>query len=503
MLKTGFNTAQPKKSAVVVIFAGKKNALGKNAAALDKKTNGAIAKALKASKTFEGKAKQVCVLSGLSGTSAEHIIVLGLGNTKNAKTTDLEDIGGTLAHVLKTRKLLNATVLTDTIEGHDTADFAAHLAYGAVLRNYSFDIYKGKKEVAKPVNKIDFVLAGAAKAKKIFAPLQKIAAGVFLTRDLVSEPANELYPESFAARVKKELTPLGVKVSVLTDKQMEKMGMGALMAVGKGSARPPRLAIMQYEGVPKSAPAAAKKPIAFVGKGITFDTGGISLKPGPGMEDMKWDMGGAGVVSGLMKALAGRKAKVNVIGIIALAENMPSSCATRPGDVVTSLSGQTVEILNTDAEGRLVLADALWHVQEKFKPKMIVDLATLTGAIIIALGHEYGGVFSNDDDLPKQLMAAGEETCEPLWHMPMCKAWDKAMDSPIADIKNISGGRDAGSATAAAFLERFIQKGTPWAHIDIAGVAWSKKVRPTVPKGGSGFGVRLLDNMVKTHYEVK
>ena len=503
MLKTGFNTAQPKKSAVFVVFAGKKNALGKNATSLDKKTNGAIAKALKASQSFEGKAKQTLILNGVAGVSADQIIVIGTGDTKNASQTDIEALGGTLAHLLKTSKLPNATVLMDTMDGQDTADSAAYIAYGALLRNYSYDVYKAKKKADPLVKKIDFVLANASKAKKTFAPLQKIAAGVFFTRDLVSEPANDLYPESFAARVKKELTPLGVKVQILTDKQMEKMGMGSLMAVGKGSARPPRLAVMKYEGVPKSASAAAKKPIAFVGKGITFDTGGISLKPGPGMEDMKWDMGGAGVVSGLMKALAGRKARVNVIAVIALAENMPSSCATRPGDVVTSLSGQTIEILNTDAEGRLVLADALWHVQEKFKPKMIVDLATLTGAMIIALGHEYAGVFSNDDELPKQLVEAGAETLEKTWHMPMCKAWDKAMDSPIADMKNISGGRDAGSATAAAFLERFIKKGTPWAHIDIAGVAWSKKTTATVPKGGTGFGVRLLDHMVSTHYEVK
>jgi leucyl aminopeptidase len=505
MLKTGFHTAVPKKAAVLAIFSGKKAKLGNKAAELDKKTGGAIAAAIKAAKSFDGKCCQSLVLSGIKNSGADQIIVLGTEAKDKEKLCPMkiEESGATLVKALKAAKLEEAAVLTDAPDGIDVAEFAAHLAYGAVLQDYTFGIYKKKKDAPKKLKALDIVLANAAEAKKLFAPLEKIAAGVFLTRDLVSEPPNVLYPESFAARAKKELTPLGIKVQILTDKQMEKMGMGALMSVGKGSARPPRMVIMQYDGAPKSASAAAKKPVAFVGKGITFDTGGISLKPGPGMEDMKWDMAGAGVVTGLMKALAGRKAKLNAVGIIALAENMPSDRASRPSDVVTSLSGQTVEILNTDAEGRLVLADALWHVQEKFKPKTVIDLATLTGAIIIALGNEYAGVFSNDEELSARLVETGAELKEKTWHMPMCKAWDKAIDSDIADMKNIGGDRGAGSATAAAFLARFIKDGTSWAHLDIAGMAWSKKERLTVPKGATAFGVRLLDRLVAKHYESK
>ena len=376
------------------------------------------------------------------------------------------------------------------------------MAYGAVLENYSFNKYKSDKDKSKQPKNLSFVLAEATKAKKQFQELEKIVEGVFFTRDLVTEPANIIYPESFAARVKKELTPLGVKVQILTEKQMEKLGMGALLSVGQGSAKPPRLVVMQYNGAPKSASAEAKKPIAFVGKGVTFDTGGISLKPSAGMDKMKWDMGGAGAVVGAMKALAGRGAKVNVVGVVGLAENMPSSKASRPGDVVQSMSGKTIEILNTDAEGRLLLSDALWYTQEKFNPKLVIDLATLTGAIIVALGHEYAGVFTNSNDIAEQLSEAGEEVGEKTWHMPMCKSWDKAIDSPIADIQNIAGSTvGAGSATAAAFLQRFIKDDVKWAHIDIAGMAWADKAIPTVPKGGSGYGVRLLDNFVRKYFE--
>ncbi|TVQ81944.1 MAG: leucyl aminopeptidase [Micavibrio sp.] len=504
MLKAGFTGTMPKNAGVIAVFAGKKGALSKNAKDMDKKTGGALSRAVKASTHFEGKLKQSLVVSGAGG-GVDHIIVLGTAGGKKLSATDLESLGATLVKALKDLKQKSAAVLVDLPDGADSAaETAARFAFGAALHNYSFDLYRTKKKdtLPKTVEKLDLVLGEAAAAKKLYAPMEKIAAGVFFTRDLVSEPPNVLYPESFVDRVKKELTPLGVKIQVLTEKQMEKMGMGAIIGVGKGSVRPPRMVVMQYDGLPKNAPAAAKKPVAFVGKGITFDTGGISLKPGAGMEEMKWDMGGAGTVSGLMKALAGRKAKINAIGILALAENMPDGNATRPGDVLTSLSGQTIEVLNTDAEGRLVLADAMWYVQDKFKPKVMIDLATLTGAIIIALGHEYAGIFSNDDDLPKHLMTAGEDVSEKTWHMPMCTAWDKAIDSDIADMKNI-GGRDAGSSTAAAFLKRFVKDGTVWAHLDIAGVAWSKKDRPTVPKGGTGFGVRLLDHLVATHYEAK
>jgi leucyl aminopeptidase len=272
--------------------------------------------------------------------------------------------------------------------------------------------------------------------------------------------------------------------------------MGALLGVGQGSARPPRLVVMEWKG----AKAKNAQPVAFIGKGVTFDTGGISIKPADGMWDMKWDMAGAAVVIGLMKALAGRKAKVNAVGVVGLVENMPSGAAQRPGDIVTSISGQTIEVLNTDAEGRLVLADALWYCQDRFKPKFMIDLATLTGAIIIALGHENAGLFSNNDELANRIVAAGKAVGEPVWRLPLGEAYDKLMDSDAADIKNISGSRDAGSITAAQFLQRFVNA-VPWAHLDIAGTAWSKKDAPTVPKGATGFGLRLLDRLVADYYE--
>ena len=309
----------------------------------------------------------------------------------------------------------------------------------------------------------------------------------------MSEPPNVLYPESLANRCK-ELSKLGVKVQILGEAQMKRLGMGALLGVGQGSIRESKMVIMQWDGG-----AAKDQPVAFVGKGVTFDTGGISLKPGAGMEDMKWDMGGSGVVIGLMKALAGRKAKANVVGVVGLVENMPDGNAQRPGDIVTTMSGQTIEILNTDAEGRLVLADALHYTIDRFAPKFVVNLATLTGAIIISLGSEYAGMFSNNDQLCDRLSSAGEQVSEKVWRMPMGDAYDKMINSQVADMQNI-GGRSGGSITAAQLLQRFVGK-TAWAHLDIAGVTWSKKDAPTVPKGGTAFGVRLLDRLVSNHYE--
>ena len=304
---------------------------------------------------------------------------------------------------------------------------------------------------------------------------------------------------TLAAEARK-LTKLGIEVQVLDEKQMEKLGMGALLGVAQGSANKPRLVAMSWKGAPR---AKDKRPVAFCGKGVTFDTGGISIKPSGGMEDMKWDMGGAGVVIGLMRALAARKAKVNAVGVVGLVENMPSATAQRPGDVVTTMSGQTAEVINTDAEGRLVLADAMWWCQEKFKPSAVIDLATLTGAIIISLGSEYAGLFANDDKLSDQITAAGKAVGEHVWRLPLGEGYDRDINSEIADMKNVGGGRAAGSITAAQFLQRFIKNGTPWAHLDIAGVTWSKKDKPTVPKGGTAFGVRLLDRFVADNYEGK
>jgi len=408
-------------------------------------------------------------------------------------------VGGRIqAHLAGTGET-EAAVLVDKIKGAKLAphDIAANLAFGARLRSYRFDKYltKEKPEDKPSLKTLNLAVPAAARARKAFEPLARIADGVFFTRDLVSEPANVIYPESLAAAAK-TLAKLGVEVEVLDEKAMAKLGMGALLGVGQGSARPPRLVVMQWKGAARGKDA---RPLAFVGKGVTFDTGGISLKPAANMEDMKWDMGGAGVVIGLMQALAGRKARVNAVGVAGLVENMPSGTAQRPGDIVKSLSGQTIEVINTDAEGRLVLADALWYTEQRFKPRIMIDLATLTGAIIIALGHEYAGLFSNNDELAQRLARAGKVVGEPLWRMPMSQEYDKAIKSDAADMKNV-GNRAAGSITAAQFLQRFVKE-APWAHLDIAGVTWSSKDKPTVPKGGTAFGVRLLERLVADYYE--
>ena len=339
------------------------------------------------------------------------------------------------------------------------------------------------------------VASAPADASTLWPSYHAIAEGVALTKELVTEPANIIYPESFVERCK-HLAELGVEISVLDDKDMAALGMGALLGVAQGSRRPARLLVMKWDGTGGSQ----ERPVALVGKGVTFDTGGISIKPAAGMEDMKWDMGGAGAVAGAMKALAGRKAKAYVVGVCGLVENMPDGNAQRPGDIVTSMSGQTIEVLNTDAEGRLVLCDALHWVQEKYNPEYIVDLATLTGAIIVSLGSEYAGLFSNSDELADKLTAAGKASGDPLWRFPLSKAYDKMIDSPIADMKNI-GGKGAGSITAAQFFGRFIKDGVKWAHLDIAGTVWADKAGPVWDKGATGFGVRLLDRFVADNFE--
>ncbi|MBT4463515.1 MAG: leucyl aminopeptidase, partial [Rhodospirillaceae bacterium] len=427
-------------------------------------------------------------------------MVVGLGKPTDVTDSAMQAMGGRIYTALAS-KGKTASVLIDSVEKSkmSPARMAAEVAYGGRLASYRFDKYRTKaRRHNKPTLKTVKVLSsGTAQARKLYRDMDKVADGVFFTRDLVSEPSNVLYPETLAAEAKK-LAKLGVKVEVLGEARMRKLGMGALLGVGQGSVHEPKLVVMQWNGAPKSK----EKPIAFVGKGVTFDTGGISIKPSGGMEDMKWDMAGSGVVIGLMKALAGRKAKVNAVAVVGLVENMPGGNAQRPGDIVTSMSGQTIEVLNTDAEGRLVLADALWYTKERFKPKFMVNLATLTGAIIVCLGNERAGLFSNNDVLSKRLSDAGDAVSEQLWRFPMGDVYDKMINCDIADMKNISGGRGAGSITAAQFLKRFVGT-TPWAHLDIAGVTWSNKAKPTVPKGGTAFGVRLLDRMVKDYYEAK
>jgi len=480
----------PKTGAIVVgVKDGKE--LTPAATEIDKRTGGAIKRAL-ASGRFTGAKGQSLEIVAPAGIGNSRILLVGLG--KGLDELAQQALGGRVFARMNSVGESAATVLVD--DGADDLPAAgAQIAYGARLKSYRYDKYRTEEDTSKKptLRTLAIRVDSFAKARRAFASLDKVADGVFFTRDLVSAPPNDLYPVTFAAEVKK-LIDLGVKVEVLGEKQMQRLGMGALLGVGQGSIRESRLVVMRWNGAARN-----KKPVAFVGKGVTFDTGGISLKPAQGMEEMKWDMGGAGTVSGLMKAVAGRKAKANVIGVIGLVENMPGGNAQRPGDIVKSMSGQTIEVINTDAEGRLVLADALWYTQDRFKPQFMVDLATLTGAMIIALGHEHAGLFSNDDDLSAKLHEAGEATGEKVWRFPLAAAYDKMLTSPAADMKNI-GGRPAGSITAAQFLQRFVNK-TPWAHLDIAGVAWSNKEADTVPKGGTGYGVRLLDRLVRDNYE--
>jgi len=479
---------------VAAAFDGK--VLGPAAKELDGLTGGAVARAVKNAR-FAGKKGEAFAFPAPAGLAASHVLLFGLGAPDKLDETTAEEAGGTVMGRLQAIRETRATVFA-ALPGSaklKPATFAAHFAFGAHLRSYRFDKYRTKeKPEDKPViADVAIVLKAADEAKKRFAPLAGVAEGIFLTRDVVSEPPNVIYPETLAQRAK-TLTRDGVKVEVLDVAAMKKLGMGALLGVAQGSVRDARLVVMQWNGGKKGT-----APVAFIGKGVTFDTGGISIKPAKGMEDMKWDMAGAGTVIGLMKALAKRKAKVNAVGVVGLVENMPDGNAQRPGDVVTSMSGQTIEVLNTDAEGRLVLADAMWYCQNRFKPKFMVDLATLTGAIIMALGHHRAGLFSNDDKLAENLKEAGSATGEKLWRMPLGPEYDKQLASHIADVANIGDG-GAGSVTAAQFLQRFVND-VPWAHLDIAGTAWSKRDSAMVPKGATAFGLRLLDRMVADHYE--
>ncbi|MEQ1719263.1 MAG: leucyl aminopeptidase, partial [Hyphomicrobium sp.] len=431
------------------------------------------------------------------------LILAGVGKLSSVGEQQVLELGGVIFAALAARKGALASLVVD-IEGTEdlkVEQIAALLAQGAQLRHYSFKKYMTKKhgdEVSEKdgLKKLVIHVADAAKAKAAYAPLKAIANGVNVARDLVNEPANILGPVELAEKTR-ALEKLGVEVEILDVKAMEKLKMGSLLCVGQGSERPSRMAVMVWNGAKGKK---ATKPLCFVGKGVIFDTGGISIKGAAGMEDMKGDMGGAAAVVGLMHALAERKANVNAVGLIGCVENMPSGNAVRPGDIVTSMSGQTIEVINTDAEGRLVLADVLWYAQEQFKPKLIIDLATLTGAIMIALGKEYAGMYANDDELAEQLTAASKATGEKIWRMPLDKAFDKAMDSKNADMKN-TGGRWAGSSTAAAFLQRFIKDNTPWVHLDVAGTAMDGAKSDINTSWGSGWGVRLLDRYIADFHE--
>jgi leucyl aminopeptidase len=481
---------------VLVVFCDEALKFGPASTKLLSGAGDLIARAAK-SERFTGKNGSALELIAPSGLAVSRLVVLGLGKAASLTEKDFLKLGGVAMGKVPSAAA-EATIIADVPGRAVKADEAAELMLGARLRSYSFDRYKTKKKDGddKPATrKIAIGVGDVAAAKKAFATRDAIAQGVVIARDLVNEPANVLYPEEFARRTQ-SLKKQGVTVEVLDVKAMTKLGMGSLLAVGQGSKRESRMVVMRWNGGKKS-----DKPVAFIGKGVCFDTGGISIKPAAGMEDMKGDMAGAACVVGLMHALAARKAKVNAVGVIGLVENMPDGNAYRPGDILTLMSGQTIEVINTDAEGRLVLADCLWYTAKKFQPKFMVNLATLTGAIIVALGHEYAGMFSNDDTLCERLTAAGLETGETVWRMPLGPEYDKQIDSKFADMKNTGGSRWGGAITAAQFLQRFVADKTPWAHLDIAGAGFDSRQTDINRSWGSGWGVRLLNRLVVDHYE--
>ena len=444
---------------------------------------------------FTGKNGSALEIIAPTGLGVSRLIIVGTGKDRDLKDRDLVKLGG-VAMGRVPGSAAQVTIMAEFGGGALKADQIAQLVLGARLRAYRFDRYKTKrKEDDERATKVEvtFACANPTAAEKAWALVGSVADGVIWARDLINEPANVLYPSEFARRAA-GLRKLGVLVEVLDVPAMRKLGMGALLGVGQGSAHEPKVVVMRWSGGKRGG-----DPIAFIGKGVCFDSGGISIKPAQGMEDMKGDMAGAACVTGLMHALAARKARVNAVGVIGLVENMPDGKAQRPGDIVTSMSGQTIEIINTDAEGRLVLADVLHYVNKRFKPRFMINLATLTGAIIVALGQEYAGLFSNDDKLSDRLAKAGEATGERVWRMPLAPEYDKIIDSKFADVKN-SGGRFAGSITAAQFLQRFVDK-TPWAHLDIAGTALGSPQTDINKSWSSGWGVRLLDRLVEDYYE--
>jgi leucyl aminopeptidase len=442
---------------------------------------------------FEGEAGGAFESFVTAGEGVRRVLLVGSGL---GSVEDYEKAGAALSAKLLTSGEALAVADFSALVIQPSPDAVARFAAGAALRGWQYNLYRTKLPEKQKVTLTEVSITGAPEGSELAWVRQAaVVEGVKLTRELVTEPANIIYPESFVARCER-LKAAGIEFEVLGKKEMEAAGMGALLGVNQGSVREPQLLVMRWDGTG----GAVETPVVFVGKGVTFDTGGISIKPAAGMEDMKWDMGGAGAVAGAMLALATRKAKAHVVGVCGLVENMPDGNAQRPGDVVTSMSGQTIEVINTDAEGRLVLCDAITWVQKRYKPAVLVDLATLTGAIIISLGNEYGGLFCNEDGLAEQLTAAGKAAGDPLWRQPLGAAYDKLIDSPIADMKNV-GPREGGSITAAQFIQRFVDEGVKWAHLDIAGMVWAAKPGAVWDKGATGYGVRLLDRFVADNFE--
>lgn len=494
-----FKAAALPTEGALVLSAYEDGAMGPIGRSADSELGGALTRAFEA-KGFKGKAGSVVEVFAPSEEGLTRVIVAGLGTPKDVTPVSVEDAAAEAYAVLAKGEDKAATFIFERVGGVklDANELGAHAAFGAKLRSYAFDGYKTKDKNEQKLKAITFGCERKPSADKLWADLGAVADGVFLARDLVNEPANVLNPPEFAKRCK-ALTKLGVKVQVLGEAQMKKLGMGAFLGVSQGSAFEGQLAVMTWEGDTNAKGERLSDWCAFVGKGLCFDSGGISLKPGAGMEDMIGDMGGAAAVTGFMHAVAARKAKANIVGVVALAENMPDGNAQRPGDIVTSMSGQTIAVLNTDAEGRLVLADALWYTQDKFKPQFMIDLATLTGAIIISLGHHHAGMFTNSDNLAKELSAAGQAEDEDVWRFPLNDRYAEQIKHKHADMQNIAPG-GAGSITAAQFLQHHTND-VPWCHLDIAGTAWRPKPKPAVQSWGTGYGVRLLNRFIADNYE--
>jgi len=467
----------------VVLFLSADGPLDKGARRVNRLTRGAVERVQDSEGFAKMKQGDAVELSMPAGMAAEAVQVVRLD--RRASIIDARKAGATIGKAGAGKAVL---ALAGTIR------HAEQMAMGAALRDYTFNPHRTGEAGEVKAGSLTLTVSKPEESAEKLAALVAVAEGVFMTRDLVNEPSNVLTTTEFAARAK-GLEALGLKVTVLDEPALEKLGMRTLLAVGQGSESPSKVVVMEWQGGEKGG-----QPFALIGKGVVFDTGGISLKPAAGMEDMTMDMGGAGTVTGVMKALATRKAKANVVGVIGLVENMPDGKACRPGDVVASMKGDTVEIINTDAEGRLVLCDIMWYAQETFKPSAMIDLATLTGAIIIGLGHENAGVFSNDDDLCKAFLKAAEAEGEGAWRMPLGASYDKQLKSRVADMKNV-GGRPAGSITAAQFLQRFVKDGTPWIHLDIAGVASVAQDTMLAPKGATGWGVMALNRLIADLYE--
>ena len=487
-MKVKFVSKLNKMSEIVFFVLSKKSAL-KNTGLNDKHIK-EITKSIK-NKGFGFKFNEIIEINGIKDSKLKTVYIYGLGNkAKDINALDFEKIGGKITELIKL-KTKTSIIIDKEINDNENI---MRLGYGSILGSYSFNKYKTKNFTNHKLSLIEIVSNNSIKLNKDFNRYASISDGVFYARDLVNEPSNVLYPRAYAQRIQK-LRQHGLKIEVLGESKMKTLKMHSLVGVGQGSQRESQLVIMHWNG----NKAKKTKPICFVGKGVCFDSGGISIKPSNKMEEMIGDMGGSAAVVGTMLSLAKRKAKVNAIGIVGLVENMPDGKAQKPGDIIKSMSGQTIEIQNTDAEGRLVLADALWYAQKRFKPELMIDLATLTGAIVISLGSLIAGLFSNDDKLSTKLIDAGEESGDQVWRFPLSKSYDKLINSKFADMKNIGMG-GAGSITAAQFLQRFVNK-VPWAHLDIAGTATGMPKTSTNTSWATGFGVHLLDTFVKKFYE--